>query len=87
MEKGTLPVVGMCQNRERSQFVVPSFWKEGLGVVEKNTVITYFYRSSIVCSATTPHPSSPEEGTTLGVLPQQQDYCLLYSFDFRKLNC
>ena len=25
-----------------------------------------FYRSSIVCSATTPHPSSPEEGTTLG---------------------
>ena len=35
-------------------------------MVEKNTVITYFYRSSIVCSATTPHPSSPEEGTTLG---------------------
>ena len=27
----------------------------------------YFYRSSIVCSATTPHPSFPKEGTTLGV--------------------
>ena len=44
--------------------VVPSFWKEGLGVVEKNTVFSNFYRSSIVCLATTPHPSSPEEGTT-----------------------
>ena len=26
----------------RSLPVVPSFWKEGLGVVEKNTVITYY---------------------------------------------
>ena len=49
--------------------VVPSSWEEGLGVVEKNTVITYFYRSSIVCSATTPHPSFPKEGTTLGARP------------------
>ena len=31
-------------------------------MVEKNTVITYFYRSSIVCSATTPHPSSVANG-------------------------
>ena len=33
-----LPVVGMCHNRVRSQFVVPSFWKEGLGVVETKQV-------------------------------------------------
>ena len=32
----------VCQNRARSRFVVPSFWKEGCGVVEKNTVITYY---------------------------------------------
>ena len=42
----------------------PLLLKEGLGVVEKNTVFSNFYRSSIVCLATTPHPSSPEEGTT-----------------------
>lgn len=30
-----------CQNRERSQLVVPSSWEEGFGVVETNTVITH----------------------------------------------
>ena len=38
--------VRVCQNRARSSFVVPSFWKEGSGVVEKNTVITY-YKSNV----------------------------------------
>ena len=47
--------------------VVPSFWKEGLGVVEKNDVRHIcFICCDRVCSATTPHPSSPEEGITLG---------------------
>ena len=47
--------------------VVPSFWKEGLGVVEKNNVRHIcFICCDRVCSATTPHPSSPEEGITLG---------------------
>ena len=31
-------MVRACQNRARSQFVVPSFWKEGSGVVETNKV-------------------------------------------------
>ena len=53
--------------------VVPSFWKEGLGVVEKNNVrhiclIGY----DRFCSATTPYPSSPEEGTTLGARRREQ---------------
>ncbi len=48
--------------------VVPSSWEEGLGVVEKNNVRHIcFICCDRVCSATTPHPSSPEEGTTLGV--------------------
>ena len=53
-------------------------------MVERNTVITYF-RSSIVCSATTPrrcapHPSSPEEGTTLDV----QAFCFFNVFARRR---
>jgi hypothetical protein len=32
----------VINNRERSLFVVPSSWEEGLGVVEKNNDITYF---------------------------------------------
>ncbi len=31
----------VCQNRARSQFVVPSFWKEGSGVVEINKCLIY----------------------------------------------
>ena len=49
----------------RAPSVIPSFWKEGLGVVEKNNVRHIcFICCDRVCSATTPHPSSPEEGTT-----------------------
>ena len=50
--------------------VVPSLWKEGLGVVEKNNVRHFcLIGCDRICLATTPHPSSPEEGTMLGVLP------------------
>ncbi len=41
--------VRVCQNEimdEKTLPVVPSFWKEGCGVVEKNTVITY-YKSNV----------------------------------------
>jgi hypothetical protein len=58
------PISSGLARKSPFAIVVPSFWKEGLGVVEKNTVFSNFYRSSIVCLATTPHPSSPEEGTT-----------------------
>jgi hypothetical protein len=40
----------VCQNREKdekTQPVVPSSWEEGCGVVEKNTVITY-YKSKVL---------------------------------------
>ena len=48
--------------------VVPSSWEEGLGVVEKNNVRHIcLIGCDRVCSATTPHPSFPKEGTTLGV--------------------
>ena len=46
--------------------VVPSSWEEGLGVVEKNNVRHIcLIGCDRVCSATTPHPSFPKEGTTL----------------------
>ena len=35
----------VCQNEimdEKTLPVVPSFWKEGLGVVERNNDITYY---------------------------------------------
>ena len=48
--------------------VVPSSWEEGSGVVEKNNVRHIcLIGCDRVCSATTPHPSFPKEGTTLGV--------------------
>jgi len=66
--------------------VVPSFWKEGLGVAKHeegamrgaqrrgkrkirfDIFIIHTIGSDIICSATTPDPSSPEEGTTVGAL-------------------
>ena len=48
--------------------VVPSSWEEGLGMVEKNNVRHIcLIGCDRVCSATTPHPSFPKEGTTLGI--------------------
>ena len=72
--------------------VVPSFWKEGLGVAKReegamrgaqrrgkriirfDIFIIHTLGSDIICSATTPGPSSLEEGTTVGALHTYLSY-------------
>ena len=61
--QGSAPTSTQRSPLLRAPCVVPSSWEEGLGVVERNTVLTYFIGLALFFS-TTPDPSFRKEGTT-----------------------